>query len=57
MTSASSVHEAGHSKLVHWDHPEGWEGEGVGRGVWDREDACTPVAGSCQCMAKTITIL
>ena len=32
MTSASSVHEAGHSKLVHWDNPEGWDGEGGGRG-------------------------
>ena len=23
MTSASSVYEAGHSKLMHWDKPEG----------------------------------
>ena len=30
MTSPSSMHETGHSKLVHWDNPEGWEGEGVG---------------------------
>ena len=22
------MHEAGHSKLVHWDYPEGWDGEG-----------------------------
>ena len=28
MTSASSMHEAGHSKLVLWDNPEGWRGEG-----------------------------
>ena len=35
MTSPRSMHEAGHSKLVHWDHPEGWEGAG-GRGGWDR---------------------
>ena len=35
MTSPSSMHEAGHSKLVHWDDPEGWDGEGGGRGVWD----------------------
>ena len=33
MTSASSVHEAGHSKLVLWDYPEGWGGKGGGRGV------------------------
>ena len=24
--------EAGHSKLVLWDNPEGWGGEGSGRG-------------------------
>ena len=29
MTSASSMHEAGHSKSVLWDNPEGWGGEGV----------------------------
>ena len=31
MTSASLMHEAGHSKLVLWDNPEGWGGgeEGV----------------------------
>ena len=26
------MHEAGHSKLVHWDNPEGWDGEGGERG-------------------------
>ena len=36
MTSASSMHEAGHSKLVLWDNLEGWDGEGGGRGVQDR---------------------
>ena len=35
MTSANSVHEAGHPKLVLWDNPEGWGGEGSGRGVQD----------------------
>ena len=29
--------ETGHSKPVHWDNPEGWDGEGGGRVVWDRE--------------------
>ena len=33
MTSASWKHEAGHSKLVLWDNPEEWDGEGGGRGV------------------------
>ena len=35
MTSASSMHEAGHSKPWLWDNPEGWGGEGGGRGVQD----------------------
>ena len=29
------MHEAGHSKSVLWDNPEGWGGEGGGRGVQD----------------------
>ena len=28
MVSASLMHEAGHSKLVLWDNPEGWGGGG-----------------------------
>ena len=32
MTSASSMYEARHSKPVLWDNPEGWGGEGGGRG-------------------------
>ena len=36
MTSANSMHETGHSKLLLWDNPEGWDGEGGGRGVWDQ---------------------
>ena len=55
MTSRSLMHEAGHSKLVLWDNPEGRGGEGGGRGIWDG-DPCASVADSCQCMAKT-TIL
>ena len=35
MTSASSMHEAGHSKLVFWDNSEGWGGKGGGRGFQD----------------------
>ena len=31
------MHEAGCSGLVHWDDPEGWIGEGGGKGVHDRE--------------------
>ena len=25
------------SGLVHWEDPEGWDGEGGGRGDWDEE--------------------
>ena len=32
MTSASSMREAGHSKPVLWDNPEGWGGREVGGG-------------------------
>ena len=35
-TSPSSMHQTGRPKLVHWDNPEGWDGEGGGRGVQDR---------------------
>ena len=46
----------GHSKPVYWDNPEGWGGEGGGGGfrMWD---TCTLMVDSCQCMAKTTTIL
>ena len=47
MTSASSMHEAGHSKLVLWDNTEGWSGEGGGRRLRDRGDTCVPVADLC----------
>ena len=32
MTSVSSMHEAGHPKSMVWNNPEGWDGEGDGRG-------------------------
>ena len=32
---------AGCSGLVHWDDPEGWDGEGGGRGVQDGEHMYT----------------
>ena len=53
MTSASLIHEAGHSKPVLWDNPEGWSREGK----WERGsgwgDTCAPKCDSCRCMAKT----
>ena len=57
MTSASPMHEAGHSKLMLWDNPEGWGGEGGGREVQGEGDTRVPMADSCQCMAKTTTLL
>ena len=51
------MHETGHLKLVHWDNPEGWDGEGGERGSVQDGDTCTPMADLCQCMAKTTTIL
>ena len=54
IVSPGSMHETGCSGPVHWDHPEGWGGEGGG---FRMEDTCTPMVDSCQCMAKTTTIL
>ena len=35
------MHETGCSGLVHWDDPEGWDGEGSGRGDQDGEHMYT----------------
>ena len=35
------MHETGHSKPMHWDDPEGWNGEGGARGVQDGEHMYT----------------
>ena len=35
------MHETGCSGLVHWDDPEGWDGEGGGSGVQDGEHMYT----------------
>ena len=50
------MHKAGRSGLVHRDDPEGWDGEGGGREV-RMGDTCTPMADSCQGIAKTTTVL
>ena len=46
MTSASSMHEAGHSKPALWDNPEGWGG-GRWEGGSGWGDTCASVADSC----------
>ena len=33
VASPGSIHDTGCLGLVHWDDPEGWYGEGGGRGV------------------------
>ena len=53
IASPGSMHDTGRSGLVHWDDPEGWGGEGGGRG-FRMGNTCTPMADSCQCMAKPI---
>ena len=37
IVSPGSMHDTGCSGLVRWDDPEGWDGEGGGRGVQDGE--------------------
>ena len=32
IASPGSMHDTGCLGLVHWDDPEGWDGEGCGRG-------------------------
>ena len=53
IASPGSMHETGCSGLVHWDDPEGWDGEGDGRGFRTR-NTYKPVVDSCQCMAEPL---
>ena len=46
MTSASLMHDVGHSKPVLWDNPEGWGGREAGLGVQDGGTR-VPVPDSC----------
>jgi len=39
--SPGLMHDTGCLGLVHWDDPEGWGGEGSGRGVQDGEHMYT----------------
>ena len=41
IASPGSMHDTGCSGLVHWDDPEGWDGEGGGKGVQDGEHMYT----------------
>ena len=54
--SPGSMQDTGSLGLVHRDDPEGWYGEGRGRGVQDGEHMYT--RGGCMLMyGKTNTIL
>ena len=56
IASPDLMHDTGCSGLVHWDNPEGWDGEGGGRGVQDGEHMYT--RGRLMSMyGKTTTIL
>ena len=56
IASPGLMHDTGCSGLVHWDDPEGWYGEGSGRGVQDGEHVYT--RGRFMLMyGKTNTIL
>ena len=56
IASPGSMQDTGSLGLVHWDDPEGWYGEGGGRGFQDGEHVYT----RCRFMlmyGKTNTIL
>ena len=46
IASPGSMQDTGSLGLVHWDDPEGWYGEGGGRG-FRMGNMYTPVADSC----------
>ena len=50
------MHDTGCSGLVHWDEPEGWDGEGGWRGFQDGEYMYTR-GGFKSMYGKTNTIL
>ena len=50
------MHDTGCSGLVHWDDPEGWDGEGGVREVQDGEHMYTH-GGFMSMYDKTTTIL
>ena len=56
IASPGSMQDTGSLGLVHWADPEGWYGEGGGRGVQDGAHVYTH--GECMLMySKTNTIL
>ena len=56
IAGPGSMHDTGCLGLVHWDDPEGWYGEGCGRGVQDGEHVYT-CGGFMLMYGKTNAIL
>ena len=56
IASPGSMHDTGYLGLVHWDDPEGWYGEGGGKGVQDGEHVYND-GGFMSMYGKTKTIL
>ena len=56
ITNPGSMQDTGCLGLVHWDDPEGWDGERGGRGVQDGEHMYT-CGGFMSMYGKTNTIL
>ena len=56
VASPGSMHDTGCLGLVHWDDPEGWNGEGGGRRVQDGEHRYT-CGGFILMFGKTNTVL
>ena len=56
IASPGLMHDTGCLGLVHWDDPEGWDGEGSARGVQDGEHMYTH-GGFMSMYGKTNTIL
>ena len=56
IASPGSMQDTGSLGLMHWDDPDGWYGEGGGRGVQDGEQVYTR-GGFMLMYGKTNTIL
>ena len=48
IASPVLMHDTGCSGLVHWDDPEGWDGEGIQEG----RDICIHAVDSLRCTAE-----
>ena len=53
IASPGLMQDTGSLGLVHWDDPERCMGREVGGG-FRMGNTCTPMADSCQCMAKSL---